>query len=458
MSSIAYKTNVDVTIDTDVVVIGGGPSGFAAAVASARNGAKTLLIEESAMLGGMSTSALVGPFSTCYDSEAEEQIVKGIFDELCTRLENMGGAIHPSKVMGSTPYSSYHKRSFDHVTPYLSEYVALCMDEMCEEAGVDILLFTKVCDTIVSESGKIDYLILSQKEGLSAAKAKLYIDCTGDADVAYKAGVPFTKGDDRGAMQPGTLFFEVGNIDRDKYLEQLESQKETLDISFQNCYSWYVSDARKAGKWNIECNEIENYEQNIPGRFKINTSRIMNVDGTSSKSMTIAQMEGRRQVQQIVSFMKEYLPGCENMQVLQIASRIGIRETRHIQGKYTLTVEDVMHRAIFDDQICVYGYAVDLHSPDGSAGVFSPVDRYYSIPYRCLQPVGCDNLLVAGRSISGTSMAASSYRVMPCAMALGQAAGTAASIIIKEKLENTDVNVKELQKILVEQNVVLKNE
>lgn len=178
-----YSKAVAREFSADVLVIGGGLAGFGAAVAAARNGAETILIERNAMLGGMATTGLVGPFMTCYDDDGQEQIVKGIFDELCLRTEARGGAIHPSKVEGMTTYSSYYIRSHRHVTPYQSETLAVVMDEMALEAGVQLMYNVQVCD-VIREGGRITGVIAAMKEGLALFRAKTFIDCTGDADVA----------------------------------------------------------------------------------------------------------------------------------------------------------------------------------------------------------------------------------------------------------------------------------
>ena len=210
-----YTKQIDRIIETDVLVIGGGSAGFGAAVAAARNGAKTLLIEREQMLGGMATGGLVGPFMTCYNDEPTEQIVKGIFDELCTRTEERGGAIHPSRVEGMSTYSSYYIKSHCHVTPFSSEILEVVMEEMVREAGAEILYDVQVCD-VLTDGGKITGVVAAMKEGMAVFCAKTYIDCTGDADVVYFAGGDFVKGDEKdGVMQPVTLFFEVGNIDRE---------------------------------------------------------------------------------------------------------------------------------------------------------------------------------------------------------------------------------------------------
>lgn len=454
-----YSKPVSREFTADVLVIGGGPAGFGAAVAAARNGASTMLIERNGMLGGMATTGLVGPFMTCYDDDGQEQIIKGIFDELCLRTEARGGAIHPSKVEGMTTYSSYYIRSHRHVTPFQSEVLAVVMDEIAVEAGVQLLFNVQVCD-VVKEGERIAGVVAAMKEGLALFRAKTYIDCTGDADVAYFAGVPTWMGDERsGQMQPVSLFFEIGNVDRGQFVGELEARKEAgqLGIPSHNCWSWYIAQARRNGDWTLERDEIGNYEQPVANRWKMNTTRIAGIDATRTEDITRGLIEGRKQVQQVMEFLRKYVPGCRNAELIQVASALGVRETRHIVGKYTLTVEDIMTQKHFDDAICTFGYAVDIHDPQGNGGVFQEVNHYYTIPFRCLVPVDCDNLLVAGRSICGSSEAAASYRVMPCCIALGQAAGTAAALAFKTGGEAADVDVKLLRRTLVEQGAVIKD-
>lgn len=452
-----YQKNVTNEFTADVIVAGGGPAGFAAAVAAARAGRNTLLLERNAMLGGMATAGLVGPFMTCYDNDSTQQIVKGIFDELCLRAEQRGGAIHPAKVPGLSSYSSYLVDSHCHVTPFLSEVMAVVMEEMALEAGVKLLYNTQVADCIL-ENNTIQRVILCKKEGLSAARASLYIDCTGDADLAYFAGVPTVTGDaETGIMQPCTLFFEVGNIDRDAFVGELERRKAAgeLGIPAKSCWHWSIEEGRRTGEWCIDRDEIGNYEQSTPGRFKINCTRIAHIDSTNTEDVTRALIEGRKQVQELADFMRKHLPGCQNMQILQVASSLGVRESRHIRGKYTLTVEDIMSRKHFPDAICTFGYAVDVHNSTGGGVTFQCVNGYYTIPYRCLLPEGCDNLLVAGRPISGTSEAAASYRVMPACIATGEAAGTAAAIALRDGVAPGSVNITALTETLKANGAVI---
>ena len=454
-----YSKAVAREFESDVLVVGGGPAGFGAAVASARNGASTILIERNAMLGGMATTGLVGPFMTCYDDDCTEQIVKGIFDELCLRTEEKGGAIHPSKVDGMTTYSSYYIRSHCHVTPYLSEILALTMDEMALEAGVQLLYNVQVVD-VIREDNRITGVIAAVKEGLAIFRAKTFIDCTGDADVAHFAGAPTWNGDKaNGLMQPVTLFFEMGGLDREKFVGELEGKKNAgeLGIPSHNCWSWYLEEARKNGDWTIQRDEIGNYEMPITNRWKMNCTRIPGVDATKTEDVTRGLIEGRKQVQEVMNFMRKYVPGCENAELIQVASALGIRETRHIVGKYELTIPDIMAQKHFDDAICTFAYAVDIHDPNGAGGVLQEVNHYYTIPFRCMVPVECENLLVSGRSICGSSEAAASYRVMPCCIALGQAAGTAAALGIKAGCEAANVDIQLLRATLTEQGAVIKD-
>ena len=454
-----YTKEVENVFESDVLVIGAGPAGFGAAMAAARNGAKVTLLERGSVVGGMATAGLVGPFMTCYNDEGTEQIVKGIFDELCLRTEKKGGAIHPSKVEGMTSYSSYYIRSHKHVTPFDSDILATVMDEMLMEAGVKVLFQVQAFDAI-KIGNKIEGVYAVLKEGLSLFKAKTYIDCTGDADIAQFAGLKTWYGDERnGKAQPSSLFFEIGNVDRDKFIGELENKKEKgeLGIPSHNCWSWYIQEAKKNGDWDIDRDEIGNYEMPQRGRFKMNTTRMAGFDATKSEDISKAIMLGRKQVLEVMNFLKKYVPGCENVELIKEASTLGVRETRHIEGRYKLTVEDIMSKKHFDDAICTFGYAVDIHDPNGDGGTFQEVNSYYTIPFRSLLPLECDNLVVAGRSICGTSEAAASYRVMPCCIATGQAAGTAAALVKDNDVNVCDVDTKLLKETLIKQDFVIKD-
>ncbi|PYG85766.1 FAD dependent oxidoreductase [Ruminiclostridium sufflavum DSM 19573] len=455
MPEVNYIAKIGDIYTPEVLVVGGGPAGIAAAISSARNGAETMLIEKYGFLGGMATNALVGPFMTCYDGKGETQIIKGVFDELVRRMEELGGAIHPSKVGWSTSYAAFIEKGHHHVTPFDSEVLKIAAEDMLQESGVKLLYYTQFIDCI-TEGNKIKSVIAGRKEGLCAINAKIIIDCSGDADVAEKAGVPTVKGRQKdNSMQPATMFFRVCNVDSDRVYEYVDENKHLMDKPFFGAFNWLIKEGRKTGEWDIKRDEMGTYETNQKGEWKLNTTRITEVDGTKSSELTLASIEGRKQARKVYSFLKKHVPGFENAKMMETGAAIGIRETRHIEGKYVIQKEDILNSRTFEDDILLCANAIDIHADDGSGGEYVVVDKWYGIPYRSLVPNNCDNLLVAGRSISSASEAVSAFRVMPPCFGIGQAAGTAAAICIKDAVSPEAVSVNKLQKTLISQGVFL---
>jgi hypothetical protein len=455
MCAVTYRNELPLVGKYDVLVAGGGPAGIAAAIAASRNGAKTILIERNGFVGGMATAALVGPFMTCYDGRGEKQIIKGIFDELVRKLEAAGGAIHPSRVGWATSHAAFIRVGHDHVTPFDSETLKIVAEDMLIESGVELLYYTQFADCI-TEGGNIKTVVAARKEGLCAIDAGIIIDCTGDADVAEKAGVPIVKGTGRNkSMQPSTMFFRVCNVDSDRVYKYVEECKDLMGKPFSGIFSWLIEEGRKTGEWDISRDEIGLYETNHKGEWKLNTTRIAKVDGTKSSDLTRASIEGRKQAGKGFKFLQDRVPGFENAKMMDTGSVIGIRESRHIRGKYVITKEDVMSSRTFEDDILLSSNAIDIHADDGSGGEYLVVDKWYGIPYRSLIPQNCDNLLVAGRSISAESEAVAAFRVMPPCFGIGQAAGTAAAICAKNALTPEAVSVPQLQKTLIRQDVFL---
>ena len=436
--------------------MGGGPAGIAAAIASARNGTKTMLIERCGFVGGMATAALVGPFMTCYDGSGEIQIIKGIFDELVRRLEKAGGAIHPSKVGRATSHAAFIREGHMHVTPFDSEILKIVAEDMMQDSGVELLYYTQFIDCIV-ENNRIIEVIVAKKEGLCAIKASIVIDCSGDANVAVAAGVPTVLGREKdNKTQPATMFLQVCNVDSDSVKKHVEENKELVGKPFFGAFSWLIEEGRRTGEWDIKRGELGAYETNNKGEWKLNTTRVIGIDATKSSELTRASIEGRKQVIKVYKFLKDHVPGFENAKRMGTGSVIGVRETRHIKGKYIIEKEDVLQSRTFDDDILLCSNAIDIHSDDGSSGgEYVVVDKWYGIPYRSLVPLNCQNLLVAGRAISATSEAASAFRVMPCCCGIGQAAGTAAAIAVLNKVSPDKVNVYNLQRTLINQGVFL---
>lgn len=426
MKSIPLNCSVSVFGDYDVVVIGAGPSGVCAAIAAARKGMRVLLVESTGMLGGMATSALVGPFMTNYDKDGERATVGGLFDEIVERLVEAGAAMPPESIEAGSIYTSFIQKYHRHVTPFDSFRLQMILDQFVREEGVEVLCYAHFADCI-TEDGRIQAVILSALEGLIAVRGRQFIDCTGIAAVAHRAGVPTYKGEEEsGIPQPATLMFELSGVNDDAYRDRPERP-------------------------------VKAYRTAIPGRYKVNHYHVYQVDAASSKSMTEAHCQARRQVLDAFSVLRDKTPGFEKAEITSVAPMLGVRESRHIEGEYQITVSDVANGIKFDDTVAVYGFGMDVHNrtPQHTGNFkIETSDRYY-IPYRSLIPKKCKNLLVAGKTICCESQAVGGMRCMPAAMAMGQAAGTAAALAILENVEIREINIGVLQSDLRMQHAIL---
>ncbi len=454
-----YKKIIN-TDSADVLVVGGGPAGLCAAIASARAGAKTMLIEQGSFCGGMATAGLVAPFMTCYDSGGNTMLIRGLFEEIVNRLVERGGAIHPSTVPTASAFTSYITAGHIHVTPFKAEELKLLADRMLKEAGVKVLYHTSFVDSVV-EGDKISRVIVAKKEGLSAIDVKVVVDCTGDGDVSAFSGVPYTMGNGEGRIQPASMFFRIGNVDSAKIDEDIEKNWQNFyrkdGVNYRSLH-WWVSKAREAGDWTLNRVSIGLFRGVDEDEWSINTSRIMGVDGTNSESLTMGETVGREQVDEIFAFLKKYVPGCENAKLLQSGSTLGIRETRHIHGIKTMVLDDVLNCVVPEDSIMIAANSVDVHGrfgPTSNEYITIPENKFYGVPYGCLVPKNRSNLLVAGRCVSAESEAAGAIRVMPPCMGMGEAAGTAAAMACIENVDVRELEVKRLREKLVENGVVL---
>ena len=450
---LTYAKDVPVVAEADVLVVGGGPAGIAAAVSAGRNGARTVLVERFGFLGGNATAGLVGPFMTSYSLDGKQQLIRGVFEELVERAEALGGAIHPSKVEVGE-FSGFISYGHHKVTPFDPEAVKLVAAEMCLEAGVELRLHTFMVDTLVEEDG-VGGVVVASKSGLEAIRAKVTVDCSADADIAARAGAAFhQRRESDGLTQPMTLFFRVANVDDERVKQYIADHPED-----PRPFASVVRAARERDEFPIPREGIGLYRTPQPGIWRINTTRLQRLDGTKVLDLTRAEIEGRRQVMFLLKFFHERCPGLENCTLLDTAATIGVRETRRIVGEYTLTAEDLASGREFDDVIALCGYPIDIHSPTGSGGTMSPemfqMANVYQIPYRCLVPVEVDQLLVAGRCVSASHEALGAIRVMPPSFAMGQAAGTAAALAAAEGVPPRRVPIEWLQETLVERGAYL---
>lgn len=444
----------------DVVVVGGGPAGMCAAIAAARQGVQVLLVEQGGACGGMATRGLVGPFMTCYDAKGENMIIRGLFEEIVDRMVQRGYALHPSQIHAGTGFTSWIVVGHEHVTPFEPEGLKLIIDEMLQEAGVKVLYHTDYIQSILDD-GTMRGIVVHSKHGFERIGARVVIDCTGDGDVAYRSGVPYEMGNEElHLIQPATMFFHITNVDAEKLEADIQANLHNFyrkdGVNYRSLH-WRVSEAKANGDWTLNRVSIGLFRMPKSDEWCVNTSRIMGVDSTDNESLSNAEITGRQQAEEIMHFLRKYVPGCEDARLRSTASYVGIRESRHIRGDYRLTGEDLLAGKVPEDSILLAANSVDVH------GRFGPMSNeyvaiagdHYGVPYRSLLPVGVEQLLVAGRCLSADSTAAGAVRVMPPCMAMGQAAGTAAALAVKSGVTVRELSVQELRSVLKENGAYL---
>jgi hypothetical protein len=450
----------------DVVICGGGISGSMAAVSAGRLGARVLLIEAQGYLGGMLTAGGVGPMMTFHGGDV--QLIEGLMGELADRLRDRG--FSPGHIFDSTGYTYT-------VTPFDREGLKLILDEMTAEAGVNVLFHTLLADVKVRE-GNISELVLCNKAGLTTCKGVVFIDATGDADLAVKAGVPFTKGrEEDGLCQPMTMNLLMYNVDSEKIRNFVkESDEKRLNEEFPELsgrqshltldraprlsmpgFTRSFKEAKQRGEITFEREGLLFFETNNPGEFILNTSRILGLDPTDPVDLSQAERLGRQQAQEIVSFVKNHIPGFEKAILSSTGPCIGVRSSRQIVGTYILTQEDLKKTVFFDDAIACYGYPIDVHGPKGqdSEHYFLEYGAYYTIPYGSLINNTIHNLITVGRCISSTFEAQASYRTTPGAGAIGHAGGAAAYLSTQKGGNAHNIDRRELQDLLRAQKAFL---
>jgi hypothetical protein len=407
----------------DVVVVGGGTAGVAAGVAASRNGVDILLIERYGFLGGTMTAGLVNLFMTFH--AGKEQIIHGIFQEIVDRLKRLGGYDERTK-------------AFD------VEAMKIVLDQMVRGAGVKLMLHTCAIG-VVMQGNTIRGIEIHNKSGRNVVFGKVIVDATGDGDVAVMAGAPYEKGrEEDGLTQPMTLIFRMGGVDADR----MPSSQEINRL---------FKEAKERGEISIPRENVLWFPTTRKGEIHFNTTCIIKVDGTRAEDLTFAEVEARRQMMELVGFLKKNVPGFENAYLLMSAPQIGVRETRRIIGEYVMTGEDILEARKFTDVVARGSYPIDIHSPTGEGTVIKspPPGSSYDIPYRSLVPKNVENLLVAGRCVSTTHEAQAAIRVIPIVVAIGQAAGTAAALSAKLNVPPRRLDVSLLQKTLREQGANL---
>ena len=402
----------------DVVVVGGGPAGIAAAVSAARHGANTLLVERYGFLGGMGTAGGVTNFAGLYGKRNGEMtlLVRGVVDDLLARIDALGGLNKPQDGM----QGRIRVRSYD-----TSAY-KIAADQLLAGAGVN-LLFHAWAAAVVRDGNRIAALVVETKSGRQAIRANAFIDASGDADVAAFAGVPFEVGDGHGSGLFPTTMFRVGQVDAEPALAAVGEFKAINDLMA-------AVQQQKPGKYKFP-REGAILRPNIdPREWRANVTQIRNaagraMNGVDARELTEGELEGRRQIAEYFKFMKVEVPGFAKSAIVEIAPQVGIRETRRIEGLYALTGEDILSSAAFDDSIGINAWPMEMHA-DGRIEWAFPRDgnrTYNQLPWRMLVPRTVDNLLVAGRCAAMTHEGQSAARASGGCFVMGQAAGTAAA-------------------------------
>ncbi len=443
---LKYIKDIPQKYNYDFVVCGGGMTGVAAAIAAGRKGVRTLLVERNGCLGGNATvcgvNHLLGAKQYIPQKHSMRKCVSGIFDEICDRMIASGQALDPYKVDFSLNPHGWGSTLGEGLI-FDAECLKLLLEQMCEEAGVKLLYYTDIVDVLCSD-GHIDGILAHNKSGLFAIKGRYYADTTGDADIAYLSGCETHLGrDDDSLMAPATLQMHVEGVDTDKLAAYI---RDNGAFRFRK----EIEEWRKQGIWDFPFDIFISVQLTRKDVYMINTIRQVGISGIDGDSLTDGTIDGRRQNFKLFEIMKKYIPGFENSSIRMIAPAIGIRETRRLVGKYTMTTEDLMTGKSFDDIVALSGYGWDL--PDPKKPSYQPFHNkvknpeYTPIPYSCLVPRECDNLIVAGRCISVEREVLGPVREMGPCVGMGQAVGLATAQILDISAKYADVDVKALQK------------
>jgi hypothetical protein len=455
---------------SDVAIVGGGTAGIVAAVASARTGAGTLLIEQSSGLGGTSTRGFMNCFVTFHDAQGR-QAIRGIAQEIVDRLVQAGGSAgHTRDTMGEC----VTRVLFD---PAVLEHVLF---EMAAEAGVELLLNTAVVD-VLTEGDRLTGLVIHNKGGLQIVTCAACVDASGDGDVAAAAGAPYDKSP-AAQMQPITLMFRIGGVDVQAWAAALRENPDAFELTrvpdnvldeglgiMSLTYFAPFREAVRRGElpegvsgeqvW-LLCSR----DEARAGVVTVNGTRAEGLDGTNPRDLTRAAMLTRRQAAGLTAWLRAHLPGFARCYIHSTAQHLGVRETRRVVGEYVLTREDVLGAVRFHDAVAKGATPIDIHGGEAAKGenYWIKTDeagiRPYDIPYRSLVPRGVEGLLVAGRCISATHEAHGATRMQPVAMATGQAAGTAAALAARLGVVPRALDVATLQETLVRAGQVVRDD
>ncbi|HET7850994.1 MAG TPA: FAD-dependent oxidoreductase [Pseudolabrys sp.] len=420
--------------DYEVVVLGGGPAGIAAAAASAGLGRKTLLVERYGFLGGMGTAAGVTNFCGLHANVHGDirQVVHGVADNLLARIDRLGGLNEPHLVLGKTYAQAYDTAAYK-----------CAADDLLLSCGVDVRFHALAAGVLMENEGTINALLVESKSGRSAILGRVFIDCSGDGDLAAFAGAAFEQGDEHGNTLYPTMMFRVNGVDPSAAGEVWKSVPALMEAAERRGMRFprkgaIVRPQKHSVEWRVNVTQVK-------------TANGRAIDGTDALELSFGEIEGRRQALAFFEFLRRDVPGFADSYIVDIPPQLGIRETRRITGRYQLTADDVLSCASFPDTVGVNGWPIENHTagdvewrwPDipGSRG-------FNHLPYRMLTPPEFRNLLVAGRCASMTHEGQSAARVSGGCFVMGQAVGTAAHLGIADNAACVDIAVDKLQETL----------
>jgi FAD dependent oxidoreductase len=425
----------------EVVVLGGGPSGIAAGVAAARAGRRTLLIERYGFLGGMGTAAGVTNFCGLHANVHGEmhRVVQGISSDLLARIDRLGGLNAPHLVLGKIMAQAYDTAAYK-----------IAADDLLAAHRVDILFHGLGAGVVMLDEGRIDALMVETRAGRQAVRSEIFIDCSGDGDLAAWAGAPFEVGDNHGGMLYPSMMFRLNGIDP----EQAGEAWRTIPALMER--------AEAAGTHRFPRKGAIVRPQRSGIEWRVNVTQLAGPDGRAINGLepdqlTRGEIEGRRQAVQAFEFLRT-VPGFENSYIVDLPPQLGIRETRRITGDYALSSDDVLGCASFLDSVGVNGWPIEAHVAGDVIFKFPPIPDsrgFNELPYRMLLPQGIDNLLVAGRCASMTHEGQSAARVSGACFAMGEAAGVAAALALSGNTGPREIAVEKLQQVLKQQGAFI---
>ena len=442
----------------DVIVVGGGSAGVPAAIAAARNGADVMIIERGNCLGGTMTGGLMTRMDTSHaywgKIPHEKRVARGLYLEILHKCRELGGVIEEYRL------KEYLGGMLSGVEVFDPQILKFVLQEIVQQANVRLLYHTIAVDTIAEEQ-KVQAIIIENKSGRQAVEGQIFIDSTGDGDIATQAGAHYEKGRVQdGLLQPVTTTFRVGGVNLDKvfqiYGKKQQIMRDRISVS-DRPFQEEVKAAKEDGVYDFPAGRFWFHLTPINDQIYVNTVRVHGIDATCTKDLTRAEVEGLKQVIQLMNFMRRYMKGFEQAHLVDIGSYIGVRESRRILGEYVLTKEDVLGATKFPDAIAACSIRIDIHNPTGIGGLFlaPPDGDYYQIPYRCVLAKHLTNVLIIGRCISATHEAHGSVRQVPAAIPIAEGAGTAAAMAIHENTELRKIDMKSLQKRLISQGAFI---